>query len=208
MVRVIVKDEVFVVQETILTHDSEYFAACLKESYREGQESEIRFDDIDPQHFAKYLGITACLSSFLPLEPPSSDDCEIADKLLPLDGLIDVYQLCDRFLHKRLTKILERSITSCMWGGYYKLQRRCSDIKWQQRMTKYFADGYEALDSRRREELGEKLIHHFVQGFHYVRWSDIVDEVKDQENFMAEVSKQYSIAIDDRTCLGVHIPKP
>ncbi|KAI9158846.1 putative sphingolipid long chain base kinase [Paramyrothecium foliicola] len=187
-------DEVFIVHRHVLTKHSEYFGACLKKAYVEG-DGFIQFNDIDPKYLGFFIGVAYSYSSIIPhtvLSPAETPEASLPKT--PLRDFVEVLKLCDRFVCKEMGKFIKKCVETSIGNGHRALFRSPLDEKQQLLLMKDFADAFEALDQAHpvQKELGMTLIQYFCGGISYHAWDKLAESIKDRPYFVNEVSRGFA----------------
>lgn len=178
----------------MLTAHSEYFEACLKKPFVEG-DGVIRFDDIDPKYLGFFIGVAYSYSSIVPHAIPTPIQYpEASMPKTPLRDFVEVFKLCDRFVSPEIGKFIERCVENTIGNGHRALYRSPGDDAQQRALIVDFADAFEALDQDHNPqmELGATLIDYFCAGISYTAWDKWADNIKEHTRFVTEVSKGFA----------------
>ncbi|KUI63282.1 hypothetical protein VP1G_10435 [Cytospora mali] len=104
------QDKTFYVHKEILTKNSPYFDKALNGPFTEGQTQSITFDDIDPNSLAKYIRLLQQVAYVPDFKLRARGPSAARVYLYPMEALLKLWELGDRFLDETVLAIIEESL--------------------------------------------------------------------------------------------------
>ncbi|KUI66847.1 hypothetical protein VM1G_01561 [Cytospora mali] len=104
------QDKTFYVHKEILTKNSPYFDKALNGPFTEGQTQSITFDDIDPNSLAEYIKILQLVAYVPDFKLRSRGSSAAREYLYPMETLLKLWELGDRFLDETVLAVIEESL--------------------------------------------------------------------------------------------------
>ncbi|KAJ0329720.1 hypothetical protein COL922a_012723 [Colletotrichum nupharicola] len=186
----------FTFKKSILIKDSEYFAACFKnENFIEGKTLTVEFDDIDPDLLGIYLHLASmhAIKKFVKFDPGLMKEPK---RLKPM---VDLYEIADRFMNTKMTKLVGCSILEIAMD--HPIKNVTYDMTAQERSwsIKNYKDAFEALDygDHAREYMRAKLVAAYCRWVPLGNFRDDLVVLENSPDFVRELKICFASLLTD-----------